>query len=332
MTVLQLQAYNEARSAEWDAVVRRSVNGTFLLTRPFMDYHADRFRDCSLLIYKGAHAQAVFPACWSHDSASGRPSVESHGGLTYGGLIVTDKMTGADVVDTYQLLAAHYRQLGAANLRVKPLPSVYHRQPSQAEIYALHRLGATIDTCALSSAITLPHPLPFISDRARAVRKARRAEISVSEGREAADVEAFHALLSQVLGARHQRRPVHTSDEMKLLMSRFPNEIRLFLATDPSGRLLAGTWVFDCGPCVHTQYMAVSDSGRQCGALDLIIDHLVSAVFRDRQFFDFGISTEQGGQWLNRPLLFQKEGFGGRGVCYNSYLLSLGAPSAGIGQ
>ena len=34
---------------EWDAFVGASKNGTFLLTRPYMDYHADRFTDHSLI-------------------------------------------------------------------------------------------------------------------------------------------------------------------------------------------------------------------------------------------------------------------------------------------
>ena len=37
----------------WDEFVRRSKNGTFLLQRDFMDYHADRFFDCSVLVYEG---------------------------------------------------------------------------------------------------------------------------------------------------------------------------------------------------------------------------------------------------------------------------------------
>lgn len=324
MSTLQLQPYAPSDAAEWDAVVRRSHNGTFLLTRPFMDYHADRFRDASVLIYKGAHVQAVFPACWAEDAATGERGVDSHGGLTYGGLIVTDKMTGADVVDCYQLLADHFRGAGARWMRVKPVPTVYHKQPAQEERYGLFVRGAQLESCALSSAISLAAPLPFISDRARAVRKAERAGLAVRESREAADVAAFHALLDRVLTARHQHHPVHSAAEIELLMSRFPNEIRLFLSTSASGQLLAGSWIFDCGSCVHTQYMAVSDEGRHCGALDLIISHLTKEVFADRQYFDFGISTEQGGHWLNRPLLFQKEGFGGRGICYDAYVLRLG--------
>ena len=37
------------------------------------------------------------------------------------------------------------------------------------------------------------------------------------------------------------------------------------------------------------------------------------------RIFDFGQSTENSGYILNENLIFQKEGFGGRGVMYNVY-------------
>jgi hypothetical protein len=36
-------------------------------------------------------------------------------------------------------------------------------------------------------------------------------------------------------------------------------------------------------------------------------------------YFDFGISTEKQGTYLNKQLIYQKEGFGARGVCYDWY-------------
>jgi hypothetical protein len=37
--------------------------------------------------------------------------------------------------------------------------------------------------------------------------------------------------------------------------------------------------------------------------------------------FDFGISTENSGFFLNEGLLFQKESFGGRAIVYETYKL-----------
>ena len=42
-------------------------------------------------------------------------------------------------------------------------------------------------------------------------------------------------------------------------------------------------------------------------------------------YFDFGKSTERHGEYLNEQLIFQKEGFGGRAVCYDTYVWTVGA-------
>ena len=49
------------------------------------------------------------------------------------------------------------------------------------------------------------------------------------------------------------------------------------------------------------------------------VNYLLTEVFDNKRFLDFGISTEDDGHYLNTSLIFQKEGFGGRGVCYDKY-------------
>jgi len=39
------------KADEWNAFVAKSKNGTFLFDRRYMDYHADRFSDHSLMCY-----------------------------------------------------------------------------------------------------------------------------------------------------------------------------------------------------------------------------------------------------------------------------------------
>jgi hypothetical protein len=41
------------------------------------------------------------------------------------------------------------------------------------------------------------------------------------------------------------------------------------------------------------------------------------------RFFDFGISNEDAGRYLNATLVAQKEGFGGRGVAYRIFRWNL---------
>lgn len=46
---------------------------------------------------------------------------------------------------------------------------------------------------------------------------------------------------------------------------------------------------------------------------------MINHEYTNYPYFDFGQSTEQMGHLLNVSLIFQKEGFGGRGMCYDIY-------------
>ena len=51
----------------------------------------------------------------------------------------------------------------------------------------------------------------------------------------------------------------------------------------------------------------------------MLLHNLITDVYADRTYFDFGVSTENGGGYLNEGLIFQKEGFGARSVVYDTY-------------
>ena len=158
------------------------------------------------------------------------------------------------------------------------------------------------------------------------MRKAALQPALVVES-DAAHVPAFWQLLDVVLSTRHGVHPVHTLAEMQMLMERFPRDIRLFTVHVGTGkRLCAGCLMYFTRCVAHVQYIAASDEGRDIGALDYLFSHLlahIEQVAPGSRYFDFGISTEQGGSVLNEGLIFQKEGYGARTVCYDSYVLPL---------
>jgi hypothetical protein len=82
---------------------------------------------------------------------------------------------------------------------------------------------------------------------------------------------------------------------------------------------LAGTVLYITKKVVHTQYISASPEGKAKGALDLLFDFLINIEYPMYEYFDFGQSTEKMGEYLNENLIFQKEGFGGRGIVYTIY-------------
>lgn len=308
----ELVPYREVEKATWDQAIKDSHNGTFLHLRDYMNYHAHRFDEQSLMVRQQGSTLAVFPANRTGDT------IVSHGGLTFGGLIYGPKLKAADVLDLMDAIAGHYRAMGCSRLRYKAIPHAFHRYPAQEDLYALFRLGARLVRRDLSSLIPLQHRLKLSDSRKNTIRKATRYGITVREGH---DLAAFHHLLAEAL-ARHGASPVHSLEELQLLKARFPEQIRMF-ASILDGAMLAGALVYDFGHVAHTQYLASSDEGKGLGALDGLLFHLIDQVYSDRCWFSFGISTEHEGQHLNEGLIFQKEGFGGRGMALDQYELDL---------
>lgn len=310
--VVIVKAYSQERKAEWDAFVEASRNATFLLRRDYMDYHAHRFADASLMLYEGERLTALLPA-----SAHGA-EIRSHGGLTYGGLVMpyAGRFTAMTAIEAIEAIKAHYAAQGFERMTYKAIPHIYHRYPSEEDIYALWRAGAELAECNVSSAIDLAEPIPFNENARRNLRKSRGVKVT-----ETTDFAPFWQVLAAMLRERYDAAPVHTLDEITMLHSRFPENIRLICA-ERAGEVLAGTVLYFCGPCVHTQYIAASPEGKLCGALPAVMAHAI-AMSEGARYFDFGTCNEDRGRYLNAGLISQKNGFGGRAVAYPALSLNL---------
>lgn len=303
-----VRPYVPADADAWDALVARSRNGNLLHRRGYMDYHAERFVDCSLVIEHHGDVAAVFPANIRDHT------VTSHGGLTYAGLIMSHVLRAESTLAVFEQIGAHYRAQGVERVIYKAVPHVFHAYPAEEDLYALQRVGARLQRRDLSSIIALQEAFRFSAGRRRGVDKARAAGITLQVGDDPAD---FHALLVQVL-RRHDAAPTHSLAELRLLQARFPGQIVLHEARR-EGQLLAGVLVYGLGRVAHTQYMAASDEGQHLNALSLLLAELIGGIYADRTYFSFGISTEQDGRVLNGGLVTQKEYFGARAVVHDFY-------------
>lgn len=298
----------------WNEFVLRAKNGHFFFQRDYMEYHADRFIDYSLMFFDDRdRLLALLPA-----SKSGTSFI-SHGGLTFGGFLVDDRMTTGIMLELFEQLKIYLKERDFSEIIYKCIPYIYHQYPAEEDIYALFCNGAELVRRDVSTAVYLPERYKFQEQRARAVKRARKNNLTVQCSTR---YEEYIQLLDDVLSKYHQAHPVHTGKELRLLAERFPDNIKLFTA-EAEGEILAGTVVFVNKQTVHTQYLANSDKGRKIGALDLVIDYLINNVYADFIYFDFGISNENDGMYLNEGLIAQKEGFGARAVVHDFYRIVL---------
>lgn len=307
---MEIRRYRREDKELWNSFVSKARNATFLFDRNYMDYHADRFDDNSFMFYHKGKLKAVLPANVAGDT------LYSHQGLTYGGLLLDKKATVEDVLECFDSMNSWLRENGISKVVYKALPWIYQQYPSEEDLYALTwKCKAQLISRNIASTIVIDNKLKFAESRKSGIRKALSLNIEVGESN---DVDGFWHVLEDNLGNRYNAKPVHTANEMKLLMSRFPNNIKLYVAK-MNGEIVGGTLIYVTPQVVHTQYISASVEGKKHGALDLLFDYIINKVYANCRYFDFGKSTEQGGAYLNEPLIFQKEGFGGRGVCYDWY-------------
>ena len=304
---------NELRE-EWDNFIENSKNGTFMLKRAYMEYHSDRFTDFSLMFYKERKLVAVMPASLHEQQ------VRSHGGLTYGGIISDTSMKTKLMLEVFEALIGFLKEHDITSLLYKRVPAIYHLYPADEDLYALFRNNAVLVRRDIATAVD------FLAEQIR-LPKGRRAQISRSkrEGvivQKSEEFEDFINLENEILSLYHNAKAVHSAKELRNLYADFPEEIQLFVA-NLKNKMIAGVLVFVTKNTVHTQYMAADEIARYTGGLDLLVAHLLEKYSKTKRYFDFGISTEKDGTYLNEGLIAQKEGFGGRGIVYDTYEISL---------
>lgn len=308
--MFEIKRYTPENADEWNLFVAQSKNGTFLFDRRYMDYHADRFVDHSLMFYREKSLLAVLPA-----NESG-PTLYSHQGLTYGGLIAGLALTAADTLQLFTDLNHYLLHVGISRVVYKAIPWIYQQLPAEEDLYALTQVcHAQLTTRELSTTIMLQRDIRWSRVRRRGKKRAQEAGVVVEVSR---DFESFWPVLEENLLVNHQVRPVHTISEMKLLNSHFPQNIVLYTATLDE-QILGGVVMYLTPQVAHAQYSSATPEGKRLGVLDAIYDRIMHQDMKDYPYFDFGKSTEDAGRILNEQLVFQKEGFGGRAVCYDTY-------------
>ncbi len=309
---LQIEKYTESHKAVWNDFVKSSKNATFMLDRNYMDYHRDRFTDHSLLLFDKDKIVAIFPA----NEKNG--SIQSHGGLSYGGLLYTTKLRYSAVLNILKNLCEYYKNEGFVEIYYKIIPEMYCSYPSAEIQYALFDMNAELYRRDLSSTIEIQRRLKPSKGRKWLLARAKKLEITIEESN---DLDPFFQEYNTHLDYKYDTKAVHAAEEISLLKSRFPKNIKYIQARDNEG-FLGGTILYFTKEVVHAQYIHFTNRGKDIGAFDLLMNQLLEEN-KEQRYFDFGISTEKEGRYLNEGLINFKESFGARATVCDFYKITL---------
>lgn len=285
----------------WNKFVAEAKNATFLFHRDFMEYHSDRFKDFSLLVFKNEILKAVLPANIVKNQ------VFSHQGLTYGGLVLNENEKTQDVEAIFDSILDFLKINNIDTLVLKPMASIYNKNASFELDYFLIQKGAMLFRKDLNLAIDFSQKLKISKSKLKHFRKENKDELYIKKENQ---FETFwNQVLIPRLSQKHGVNPVHSLNEIEYLASQFPENIHQYNVY-LEDEILAGITIFQTVNVVKSQYGATTDKGQIYRALDFLFINLIKDFKDNFNFFDMGNVNENEGKSINYGLLNQKEELG----------------------
>lgn len=313
---LEVVKYEDKYKDVWDQLVlKNSVNGTFLQSMNFLNYHPkDRFKDASVMIMQGTNLVAVIPACDVEDE--GKRCFFSHKGSTYGGIVIDEKKYNISILDELiPNLDDYLKSEGYENVILKCTSGLFSKRPVDLLDYFLFKNGYD-QFDEVSFYIDVQHaPEDLLSiltsSRRRDYRYSLKNNLKFRHLDTNEEIVDFYAILIKNL-EKFNAKPVHTIEELIELKRNRLTDIIDFYGVFYEDKMVAGTMLFYFGKQVlHTQYLAQDPEYADLFLMNYL-DFKLIQLARDNGFkkFSFGISTEERGKVLNKGLALFKEGFG----------------------
>ena len=305
----EIQPYTREQESRWDRfVMEDSMNGTFLQTRKFLNYHPEgRFTDASFFVEKSGIVVAVVPGC----SVDG--SFVSHLGSTFGGPVISkDFYSGNKILEIVKDID-DYIVRNFKSVKLKPTSPIFATVPTDLLDYSLEHSGYSRHT-ELSCYTPIAKGVDPLENCKRECRhnfrQSEKLNLTYGEIPDC-EMEKFYDFLVKSK-ARYNTKPVHSLAELQNLKQRFSEEI-LFRGVWQDGIYLSGMMIFYFrqAKVFHFQYLAPDDSKRETNATtSLFVNAMREAAQVGCEKFSWGISTEDAGAYLNENLYRFKESFG----------------------
>lgn len=316
MLELRIEKYSADLKEKWDDfVMKQSMNGTFLQTRQFLDYHKDRFQDTSLILYKGNDTMvAVVPACTIEDEA--RKIFSAHQGSTFGGIVIGKNFNNIEHVDAIMTTLEDYlKSQQYDEIWIKCTSEIFAKGNVNLLYYYMFQRGYS-SWDEISCYIDFEHYeediiTNFTAGRRRDYKYSLKQNLEFRQLETREEVTVFYSILCQNL-EKFDAKPVHSLEELLEFKEERLKEIVDFYGVFHEDKMIAGSMVFKFFDKVfHTQYLAADSGYLKMFPMNFLDTKLIqTAKEKGFQFFSFGTSTEEHGKVLNKHLAQFKEGFG----------------------
>lgn len=329
--MFHVEKYTESQKERWDKFIREeSVNGTFLQSKNFLDYHpAGRFVDDSVIIKEDSNICCVIPACTVYEGD--KKIFYSHKGSTYGGLVISRKYYDTHRVQTLIEVLDHYLigcKYNEAILKITP--EIFSRESPALLEYMLF-LNKYSSYSELSTYINFNGYNEdilsnFKRDKRSRVKKMESEELEFKPLFQDNDIADFYDLLKINL-TKYNAKPIHTLDEiLEFKNQRLKKNVK-FYGVFLNGVQLAGSMLFDFPEVktIHAQNLS-TDPNMDIKGIDPMVYLYYSLIceYKKQGYknISWGISTEEKGSKLNFSLIKSKESYGSSYGCNRTFYKS----------
>lgn len=311
--------YTADKEKVWDEfVMNQSVNGTFLQTRRFLNYHPeDRFNDASIMVYDKGKIVAVCPSCCIMEE--GKKIFFSHKGSTFGGIVINPKFFCAEkVLEVIRDLEIFLKQLKYDEIVIKNIPELFAKEGSSLLDYCFYNMGyqSYPELNAYIDLETLPANVvgQFDRNKKRNIEKCKKHNLQFRQLENEGEIEQFYKLLKKNL-EKYNLKPIHTVNEIKeFYNSRLRDETRFYGVFKEDEQVAGGMmFVFKQANVIHAQNLSADYTFSEYSSITYLYYKVIEQAKLDGYSkLTWGISTEEHGKYLNRSLIKNKESYGSK--------------------
>lgn len=320
-----IEFYKEDYEEKWDDfILNKSMNGTFLQTRRFINYHPqDRFKDCSICVKKGNELVVAILACEIIED--GKQTFFAHKGTTFGGISIARTVYSASVLnEIIETILDFLKQNGYEKIYLKMVPDIYQKENTNLLDYFLYKNGFScydeLNYYLLLEKYKKDIALQFSSSKRRDFKYSLKNNFKFKMLETRKEIAEYYKVLLKNL-EKLQLHPVHSLlDLYDLKFNRFDSNIE-FYGVFKEEILVAGSMLFYFGEDImHTQYLSSDEKYLKLYSMDFLIFNLIQlGVEKNMRMLTLGVCTENQGRDLNLGLSRFKEGFGTEFCINRSY-------------
>lgn len=316
--MFKIEPYRTINEKEWDDfVLNESVNGTFLQTMNFLNYHPkDRFKDSSFIIRdKKNTIIAVCPACEIIEENN--KILYSHKGSTFGGIIIRKRHYLTEkVLEIISEVDNYLKDEEYSSCFFKITPTLFAKKNADLLEYCLSNKGyyqytelsTFIDFFSYKDKITSN----FTQGKRTNVNNGIKANLIIKPIYNEYEIKLFYEILCENL-YKYDTRPVHSLEELLDLKNNRLGKACQFYGVFKENEMIAGGMVFyfEQINIAHTQYLAAKQEYGTLSPSTFLYYGIINEMRKKNVVgLSWGISTDNQGKDINIGLTKSKEAYG----------------------